>query len=155
MHERNLSKQPTRLVRSRPRAAVVLALLALASPAAAEADCGASPVPGVNWSECEKSRLVLAESDLSGGLFEQTFFTMTDLRGSKLVGAKMTRAELTGASLAGADLSNTDMEKASGRRVDLKGANLSNAKLFGADLTRTDFSGAVLTGANLVNAELN
>src|SRR5687768_16237710 len=83
-------------------------LVATAYPIAAEAKCNDHPASGVDWSQCEKMRLMLGGSDLSGGTFEETSLPATDLSGANLSGARLVRAELTRASLAGANLEMAD-----------------------------------------------
>src|SRR3712207_6452431 len=93
------------------RAGILFAILVAFAAAPASADCDDEPGPGVDWSECEKARLMMAEQDFSGGSFVATFFTASDLRGGNLAGADLTRSDLSLASLAEADLSGASLEK--------------------------------------------
>ena len=69
-------------MKANPRAAV--AILLVVASAQAQAGCGDPPAPGVDWSGCTKSRLVL--------------------KGRPLMDAKFDRAVLLGVNFAAADL---------------------------------------------------
>jgi uncharacterized protein YjbI with pentapeptide repeats len=159
-----LENSPTRPARSSNGATVCIArhgataaalfLLALpVSPALAE--CNDEPGPDVDWSECEKVRLMFGSADLSNGEFVETFFTSTDLAGANLSGSDMSLAELSNARLAGADLAGTVLEKAAGSRVDFSGANMAGANLTAAEFSRSNFQRANLVGVDFTNSELN
>ncbi len=134
--------------------ALSLAIFAMAS-AMAQADCKEEPGPGIDWSECQKTRLMISGRDLSGGTFELTFFTSTDLRNADLSGANLVRAEFSNASLAGAELPGANLEKAAGLRTDFSGANLADARLYGAEFSRANFKRATLTGVDFGASEMN
>ena len=51
--------------------ALLVALIGLGAPVA-QAKCGDSPKPKVDWSKCDKERLNLREQDLSGAIFLRT-----------------------------------------------------------------------------------
>src|SRR3546814_3079023 len=68
--------------------ALVAPTLLTAAPAAAA--CGDRPAAGVDWSKCEKRRLVLRGQDLSDGKFLRTDFGRSDLAGAKFSGADLT-----------------------------------------------------------------
>lgn len=137
------------------RAAVLTALLAFLSAGSAVASCGTEPGPGVDWSECEKARLMIGAADLSGGIFVQTFLTSSDLRGANLSGADLTRADLSLASLAGANLNGANLEKAVATRADFSGTDMRNVRFVAAEIHRSNFQGANLGGADLTNSEMN
>lgn len=131
-----------------------LLLIALPVPPALAA-CGDEPGPGVDWSECQKMRLMIGSADLSNGDFVQTFFTGSDLAGVNLSGADLSLAELSNARLAGAHLTGVVLEKAVGTRVDFSGADLSGANLSAAEFSRSNFQRALLVGADFTNSEMN
>lgn len=138
------------------RGAIFAALLLLALPLSpALAECSDEPGPGVDWSECEKGRLMFGSADLSNGAFVQTFFTGTDLAKANLAGSDLSLAELSNARLAGADLAGAVLEKAVGARVDFSGANMAGANLTAAEFSRSNFQRANLVGADLTNSELS
>src|SRR3546814_6962294 len=66
-------------------AAAVLSPMLMATPAAA--GCGDGPAAGVDWSKCEKWRLVLRGRDLSNGTFLRTDFSRSDLADARPRGA--------------------------------------------------------------------
>lgn len=137
--------------------AIAAALLLFAPPivSPALAECSDEPGPGVDWSECEKGRLMFGSADLSNGAFVQTFFTGTDLAKANLAGSDLSLAELSNARLAGADLAGAVLEKAVGARVDFSGANMAGANLTAAEFSRSNFQRANLVGADLTNSELS
>lgn len=102
--------------------------------------CEAAPGPKVNWSGCDKSGILLSNSDLSGANLSRAQFNSTDLSGSRLITANLMQADLSYATLNHANLS----------RANLSGANLNFAEMRDADL-----SGANLRDANLADASLD
>jgi len=155
-------------------------LAAAAGPQTAVADtaapdCKATAAPGISWRDCNKSKLLLADSALDGADLSGTDFSYTDLRGSSLDGAKLEKATLMRSSLAGAKAAKADFSRIEGyrtvfaevlaagatfasaelQRADFKQANLSGANFQKAELGRADFSGALLTGAQFSMANLS
>ena len=55
---------------------VIAAGLAPASTAAAEGQCRANPKPGIDWSECLKSRRMMAGVELAGAIGEMSRYTL-------------------------------------------------------------------------------
>jgi uncharacterized protein YjbI with pentapeptide repeats/two-component sensor histidine kinase len=121
-----------------------LPLCAVLSVGPAAAACNESPRAGVDWSKCEKRRLILRGQDLSKGTFLRTDFSRSDLADAKLIGADLTEANFEHARLAGADLSGAVLIKSSGDRADFAKAVLRGADLTKAEMARTDFTGAHL-----------
>lgn len=76
-------------------------VLAFTGPAAA-IHCKSSPAPRLDWSDCNKSHLILRRADLEGAILLNTNFTLTDLRDANLKSANLEKAKLVRASLAGA-----------------------------------------------------
>jgi len=120
----------------------------------ASAGCGDRPAAGVDWSKCEKRRLILGGQDLSKGTFVRTDFSRSDLADAKFTGADLTEADFEHARLAGADLSGATLAKASGSRANFAKAVLKDADLSKAEMARADFTGADFTGAAMQKAEL-
>jgi uncharacterized protein YjbI with pentapeptide repeats len=133
----------------------IAALILGLSTAPSLAGCRDNAAAGVDWSECDKMRLMLGQVDLSGGEFVQTFFSSSDLRGANFANANLSLAEVSNASLSGADLSGASLEKAVGTRADFSQANLTGANLMGAELSRGNFQRANLSGADFTNSEVN
>ena len=63
------------------------------------AKCGESPGPGVDWSGCEKERLILRGKDLEGANLARADFSKSDMTGIKLKGANLAEANLTRARM--------------------------------------------------------
>ena len=125
----------------------------LAYPAAA-ADCQSSPYAKVDWTECDKSMLMLSGSDLSDANLTDADFSSTDLREANLVGANLEKATLVRASLAGAKADKANFARIEGYRTSFAGMSAPGASFASAELQRADFSGAVLTGTDFQKAEL-
>ncbi len=132
--------------------AVPLSLTLLTEPVSA--GCGDSPAAGVDWTKCEKRRLILRERDLSKGMFLRTDFSRSDLADAKLMGADLTEANFEHARLAGADLTGAMLVKSSGDRANFSQAILRQANMSKAEMARTDFTGADFAGATMEKAEL-
>lgn len=141
-----------------PRAGVVRAALLLAcllgGVAGAWAGCGDPPGAGVDWTECEKHRLVLRGADLSGARLAGVDFDATDLQGAKLAGADLTHGSVDRARLSKADLSRGKLVQLNGYRANFSGANLTGADLTKAELFRANLSAANLSRATVRKAEL-
>jgi uncharacterized protein YjbI with pentapeptide repeats len=158
------------------RALLVVTAAALISCAMTPAlgACKHPPKPGVDWSNCDKTKLMLrnedlrqanltradisrtdlAGSDLSGALLVEASLMRTRLKGAKLVGADLTKAMFDRANLEAADLSSAIMVKTELHRVRLERANLTGANLEKAELGRASLENANLAGANLARAYL-
>ena len=132
---------------------LLLLVFVLEAPAAL-AKCHDRPKPGVDWTRCEKERLILRKVDLSGAILKLTDLSGTDMTGARLVGAILVQANLARAHLHGADLSGADMSKARADRTEFQDANLSRVNLSKAELPRANLAGADLSGADMSKAEL-
>ena len=60
------------------RFALTLALIVIFEAAPAFAKCRDRPKPGVDWTRCEKERLLLGGADLSGAILERTDLSEAD-----------------------------------------------------------------------------
>ena len=76
------------------RFALTLALIVVFEAAPAFAKCRDRPKPGVDWTRCEKERLLLGGADLSGAILERTDLSEADMTEANLTGAKMAQANL-------------------------------------------------------------
>jgi uncharacterized protein YjbI with pentapeptide repeats len=147
-------KRMMRTVRRHAKRMLCAAMLAALGVPVAQAACSDAPGPRVDWTQCQKGRLILRGANLENARLASTDLGRSDLSGAKLAAADLERAAIDSARLIGADLSRAKMIKVNGYR-----ANLSEAKLAGADLTkaemqRANLTKADLTGANLSKAEL-
>lgn len=104
-----------------------------------QVDCNAPADIAVNWNNCFKPNLQLAN----------TIMNNAQLRSARLTNSNLISATLTGADLAYADLSFSALNYGQLQNVNLVGANLEQA-----DLSNTDLSNADLSYANLLNANL-
>jgi uncharacterized protein YjbI with pentapeptide repeats len=142
----------------------VLLLLLVVPHGPALAGCSDKPEPGVDWSKCQKMRLVLRGEDLSGARFDRVNLGSSDLMEANLAGAKMVNANLERARLKEADLQAANFEaanlagailtKAELPRTNFTEANLTDTDLSKAEFGRSMFDGADLTGANLSYANI-
>jgi uncharacterized protein YjbI with pentapeptide repeats len=142
------------------RAALIACLLALTTPAFAQAPSATGgPITnqaerdtiaarvrgGASCANCDLFQISLAYQsvagrDFSGARIRQADLSLVTADRARFHGANMSLTNFFGARLSSADLSD----------VNLEGATLVGAYLGGARL-----NGAVLTGANLSGAELN
>ena len=130
-----------------------LALLFLA-PLSAWAACGNAPAAGVDWSGCEKARLILRKAELQGAKLDGATLNGSDLAQANLAGADLTRAGLERVRLTGADLDRAKLVRLMGYRTNFSGSKLVGADLTKAELMRSNFSAANLAGANFEKAEM-
>ncbi|WP_349436722.1 pentapeptide repeat-containing protein [Pararhizobium sp. A13] len=134
-------------------ALLLSASLFSAQPAMAS-DCGSTPAPGLDWSECTKKSLMLPSSELEGANLFGTDFSLTDLSGSNLTSANLEKANLVRAWLAGARAEKANFARVEAYRSSFVNIVANGASFAGAELQRADFSGAQLTGADFEKAEL-
>jgi uncharacterized protein YjbI with pentapeptide repeats len=141
-----------------PPAPLASALLLAASLFSAQptmaSDCGSTPAPGLDWSECAKKSLMLTSSELQGANLFGTDFSLTDLSGSNLTAANLEKANLVRAWLAGARAEKANFARVEAYRSSFVNIIANGASFASAELQRADFSGAQLTGANFEKAEL-
>jgi hypothetical protein len=119
---------------------------------ATQIKCGDPAKPGVNWRNCKKEGVLLANSRLSRAILNSTNLSGANLSSADLVEADLSYANLTLANLSAADLRNAKLMGAGLRNANLSNANLSNANLSFADLRGADLSNANLKGAKLDKA---
>ncbi|RDL47533.1 Secreted effector protein PipB2 [Ensifer sp. M14] len=118
------------------------------------AHCKSWPAPGLNWSSCDKSRLMLAGANLEGANLFGADFSMTDLRESHLNFANFEKAKLVRASLAGANADNAAFTRIEAHRANFVAFSAQAVSFAGAELQRADFGRARLKKANFEKAEL-
>ena len=134
-------------------AMLLLTIFGFGSSALA-AHCRGWPEPGVNWSECNKSRLMLAGADLEGANLFGANFTMTDLRDANLRLANLEKTKLVRASLAGASARKTTFARAEAYRASFFRFSARDVSFEGAELQRSDFGQADLVRVNFEKSEL-
>lgn len=135
-------------------AVVLLSALLVHGPAAGAANCRSMPAPGVDWSQCGKSSLLLPDSQLDGANLSDADLNATDLRNSSLVGTNFEKAALIRSSLAGSKADRANFSRIEGYRTIFSQVSASGASFASAELQRADFSEADLTGADFQKAEL-
>ena len=111
------------------------------------AGCSDPPNAGVDWTTCDKTRLVLRGANLAGARLADADMNGTDLQRANLSGADLTHASVDRARLSGADLSRAKLVQLNGYR-----SNMTGAILVGADLARANFSKASLQGTRMLQA---
>jgi uncharacterized protein YjbI with pentapeptide repeats len=141
------------------RGSATLLALAMSAPMlalqpAAAADCQSSPYAKIDWTECNKSLLMLGGSDLSSANLTDADFTSTDLRDANLAGANLEKATLVRASLAGAQADKANFARIEGYRTSFAGISAQGASFASAEMQRADFSQANVTGSDFQKAEL-
>ncbi|MDX5361757.1 MAG: pentapeptide repeat-containing protein, partial [Alphaproteobacteria bacterium] len=118
------------------------------------AECKRAPRPGIDWSECARTNLILSGADLARAKLDRADFTLTDLSGSTLTSASLEKTTLVRASLAGATADDANFRKVEAYRANFSRLSAQRANFRSAELQRTDFSGADLTGADFEKAEM-
>lgn len=131
---------------------VSLGALMLYSPTSEERgiDCGAAPMPGVNWSNCRMAGAQLKGVDISGAVLRNTELSGADMSGAILSGIDLAYGNASLANFGQSDLRNAVLTGVNFHRSVLLGADLR-----GADLAYADLRGADLTSANLTGARLD
>ena len=124
------------------------------SPFAAQAACSDEPKAKVDWSGCEKQRLIMGKANLQGAKLSGTQFDGSDFAQANLAGADLSKSSLDRVRLSGADLAGANMVQATAYRTNFSAAKLVGADLSKAELIRANFKSADLTNANLERAEL-
>ena len=132
---------------------LVAAAWCLIGAPGAQAACTDVPAASVDWSGCEKHRLILRKVNLQGARLVGADLNGTDLEAANLAGADLSRASVDRVRLAGADLSRAVMVQLSGYRSNFSKSRLIGADLTKAELARSNFAGADFSGANLSKAE--
>ena len=117
-------------------------------------DCHDSPAPGINWQGCDRSMLMLAESDLSGANLVETNLTSTDLKNSNLLGANLEKATLVRASLSGSAAKGARFVRIEAYRTNFRQIDAQGASFEGAELQRSNFQQAKLADTNFTKADL-
>ncbi|MEF2553370.1 pentapeptide repeat-containing protein [Aurantimonas sp. A2-1-M11] len=141
--------------RNRPLLVLGLSLaLGLAATTARAADCRAPAEPGIDWSACDRSNLMLSGARLDGARLADTDFSLTDLREADLSGADLEKATLVRASLAGARADDASFRKVEGYRANFSDLSAKDASFEGGEFQRANFRGADLAGSRFDKAEL-
>jgi len=108
-------------------------------------DCNAPADVAINWNNCLKPNLQLANTTLNNA----------QLRSAILTNSNLISAVLTSTDMAYADLSFSALNYSQMQNANLIGANLEQADLSNADLSNADLSYTNLLNANLDNAILD
>lgn len=133
----------------------VSAMVAFACGGSAEAaHCKGPPAPGLDWSGCNKSHLMLPGANLKGANLSSVDFTLTDLREADFRSANLEKAKLVRASLAGASAQNAIFARVEAHRASFVQFFAQDVSFTNAELQRADFSRAHLVGVDFEKAEL-
>lgn len=118
------------------------------------ADCGNVAAPGLDWSKCSKSSIMLQNSDLKGANLAGAHFDGTDLSGTDLSSANLEKATLVRAWLKNAHADGANFKRVEAYRSDFSNASANGASFANAELQRAEFGGAQLNHADFQKAEL-
>jgi hypothetical protein len=145
---------------------VSIVSLAIVSPTllpVSEADCHAPAGIAINWNNCRKSDLDLANIEmnnaqmrsayLSNANFSRATLTSADMAYADLRASNFSYAQLQNTNLVGADLGKADLSNADLSNADLSYANLSNANLSGSILDNVSFDHAVWPNGDICSAQ--
>lgn len=129
-------------------------LLASSTNFLSAADCGNVPAPGLDWSKCSKTNIMLQSSDLHGANLAGAHFDSTDLSDADLTSANLDKATLVRAWLKNAKADGANFKKIEAYRSDFSNASLNGASFANAELQRAEFDSAQLANADFQKAEL-
>lgn len=118
------------------------------------AECGSTPVAGIDWSQCSKKNLMLQGSDFQGAILADADLSLTNLSGTNLTSANFEKATLVRAWFTGAQADKANFSKIEAYRSGFDNVSAQGASFAGAELQRASFKGAKLDGANFEKAEL-
>ncbi|NTG49359.1 pentapeptide repeat-containing protein [Agrobacterium rhizogenes] len=139
-------------------AGISAAALLLASGAAQSAfagDCdNVVAAPGIDWSSCSKTNIMLPGSDLHGANLAGAHFDSTDLSNANLTSANLEKATLVRTWLKNARAEGTNFAKIEAYRSDFSNVVANDATFANAELQRAEFSGAQLANVDFQKAEL-
>ena len=110
-------------------------------------NCNVVPAPKVNWRGCDKSGILLVNSDFSAANLSRAKFNSTDLSTGRFLSANLTQTDFSYATLNQANMAYANLEAANLNFAELRGTDLSHANLRDANV-----AGAVLDGAKLDDA---
>jgi uncharacterized protein YjbI with pentapeptide repeats len=134
--------------------AVTILLASGARNPAQAADCGNVASPGLDWSECSKTNIMLEGSDLQGANLAGAHFDSTDLSNANLTLANLEKATLVRAWLKNARAEAANFSRIEAYRADFSNISANGARFASAELQRAEFGGAQLTNADFQKAEL-
>jgi len=134
--------------------AIATGLACFSASAARAADCGSSPEPGLDWSECSKNNIMLDGSNLKGANLAGADLSVTGLPNSDLDGAHLGKANLMRAWFTGSTMKKADFARVQAYRSGFSKVVADGASFASAELQRANFAGAQLTGADFQKAEL-
>ncbi len=129
-------------------------LLASSTNALRAADCGNVAAPGLDWSKCSKTNIMLQNSDLHGANLAGAHFDSTDLSDANLTSANLEKATLVRAWLKNAKADGANFKRIEAYRSDFSNASVNGASFANAELQRAEFAGAQLANADFQKAEL-
>lgn len=129
-------------------------LLASSGAALRAADCSNIAAPGLDWSGCSKTNIMLQSSDLHGANLFGAHFDSTDLSDTNLTSANLEKATLVRAWLKNVHADGANFKRIEAYRSDFSKASLNGASFANAELQRAEFGGAQLANADFQKAEL-
>lgn len=129
-------------------------LLASSGAALQAADCGNVAAPGLDWSKCSKTNIMLQSSDLKGANLAEAHFYSTDLSDTNLTSANLEKATLVRTWLKNVRADGANFKRIEAYRSDFSNASLNGASFANAELQRAEFGGAKLANADFQKAEL-
>jgi len=129
-------------------------LLASSGNALRAADCGNVAAPGLDWSKCSKTNIMLQNSDLHGANLFGAHFDSTDLSDANFTSANLEKATLVRAWLKNVHADGANFKRIEAYRSDFTNASANGASFANAELQRAEFGGAQLNNADFQKAEL-
>ena len=129
--------------------------LAIISPTLlpiSEADCQAPAGIAINWNNCLKSDIDLANIEMNNAQMRSAHLSNANFMNATLTNADMAYADLRASNFSYAQLQNTNLVGADLGKADLSYADLSNADLSYANLSNANLSGSILDNVSFDHA---
>lgn len=117
------------------------------------AGCNDTAEPGVQWQDCRKRNLIVADYDFTGANFTRADLTSSDLRGTNLTESQFVKANLVRASLKGSRAVNANFSGVTASRTDFSESNLTDTDFSKSEIIRSDFSGSRMENADLTKSD--
>ncbi|MEF0939652.1 pentapeptide repeat-containing protein [Rhizobium sp. BR 362] len=134
--------------------AVAILLASGVHKSAQAGDCGNVASPGLDWSECSKTNIMLQGSDLQKANLAGAHFDSTDLSNANLTASNLEKATLVRTWLKNVQAEGANFSRIEAYRSDFSNAVANGAVFASAELQRGEFGGAQLTNTDFQKAEL-
>lgn len=144
----------TGLVFAFSKVALLTSAMSVSVPTNAEAACGDSAGPGVNWENCRKKSLIVSGTDFTEAKFNKTDLSSSDLRDTTLNQASFDKANLVRASLKGSSALNANFTGVTASRTDFSEMNLTGTNFEKSEIIRSNFTKSIIENVDMSKSDL-